>query len=246
MSVKCEQPLDKLTVQVWLLYDHPNFKYCTLFASGTELRTDGHTNGQTDGWTDRQMIWLLDSPDEPFPAGGIKTDRQTNIQLQYIMYVNLRSKLPCHPHWLDTTRPGLPVSYWWTEGQTDRQTDRQADRQKTSTIHIVCYLHSRLLCRPHWLTQPGRGSQSLTDRRDGTDGDRRLPYILYVTFTPDFPAIHTDWHNQAGAPSLILYQNTYVHSLLITQSPVIFPGKNNFFWNFVEFWASSPTYDFLK
>ena len=24
MSVKCEQPLDELTVQVWLLYDHPN------------------------------------------------------------------------------------------------------------------------------------------------------------------------------------------------------------------------------
>ena len=42
MSVKYEQPLDGLTVQVWLLYDHPNFKYCTLslFASGTELRTD--------------------------------------------------------------------------------------------------------------------------------------------------------------------------------------------------------------
>ena len=26
MSLKCEQPLDELTVQVWLLYDHPNFK----------------------------------------------------------------------------------------------------------------------------------------------------------------------------------------------------------------------------
>ena len=24
MSVKCGQPLDELTVQVWLLYDHPN------------------------------------------------------------------------------------------------------------------------------------------------------------------------------------------------------------------------------
>ena len=30
MSLKCEQHLDELTVQVWLLYDHPNFKYCTL------------------------------------------------------------------------------------------------------------------------------------------------------------------------------------------------------------------------
>ena len=30
MSVKCEEPIDeKITVQVWLLYHHPNFKYCT-------------------------------------------------------------------------------------------------------------------------------------------------------------------------------------------------------------------------
>ena len=52
MSVKCEKPIDELTVQVWLLYDHQNFKYCTLFVSGTELRTNGQTDRQTDGWTD--------------------------------------------------------------------------------------------------------------------------------------------------------------------------------------------------
>ena len=52
MSVKCEEPIDELTVQVWLLYYHPNFKYGTLFVSGTELRTDGQTNRQTDGQTD--------------------------------------------------------------------------------------------------------------------------------------------------------------------------------------------------
>ena len=34
MSVKCEEPIDDLTVQVWLLYHQPNFKYCTLFVSG--------------------------------------------------------------------------------------------------------------------------------------------------------------------------------------------------------------------
>ena len=44
MSMKCEQPLDELTVQVWLLYDHPNFKYCTLFISGTELWMDKQTD----------------------------------------------------------------------------------------------------------------------------------------------------------------------------------------------------------
>ena len=44
MSVKCEQPLDELTVKVLLLYDNPNFKYCTLNVSRTELRTGGQTD----------------------------------------------------------------------------------------------------------------------------------------------------------------------------------------------------------
>ena len=52
MSVRCEEPIDILTVQVWLLYHHQSFKYCTLFVSGTELRTDGQTDGRTDGRTD--------------------------------------------------------------------------------------------------------------------------------------------------------------------------------------------------
>ena len=58
MSVKCEEPIDELTVQVWLLYHHPNFKYCTLFVNGTELRTDK----RTDGLTNRRTIRLLDAP----------------------------------------------------------------------------------------------------------------------------------------------------------------------------------------
>ena len=44
MSVKCEEPLNELTVQVWLLYFHPNFYYWTLFVSGAELRTDRQTD----------------------------------------------------------------------------------------------------------------------------------------------------------------------------------------------------------
>ena len=73
ISVKCEKPLDELTVQVWLLYDHPNFKYCTLCISGTELRTDR----QTDGRTDRQTDGRTDDPNtrcprRTFQAGGIK------------------------------------------------------------------------------------------------------------------------------------------------------------------------------
>ena len=70
MSVKCEEPIDELTVQVWLLYDHPNFKYFTLFVSGTELRTDGQTDGRTDKQTDGRTIRLLDDPGGPFRPGA--------------------------------------------------------------------------------------------------------------------------------------------------------------------------------
>ena len=69
MSVKCEEPTDELTVQVWLLYDHPNFKYCTLIVSGTELRTNGQTDKQTNGQTDDPNTRC---PRRTFQAGGIK------------------------------------------------------------------------------------------------------------------------------------------------------------------------------
>ena len=64
MSVNCEEPIDEPTVQVWLLYHHPNFKYCTLFESGTELRTDKQTDKQTDDPITR-------CPRQTFQAGGI-------------------------------------------------------------------------------------------------------------------------------------------------------------------------------
>ena len=68
MSAKCEEPLDELTVQVWFLYDHPNFNYWTFLVSGTELRTDRQTDGQTDG----QTIWLLDAPPAQLSGRGHK------------------------------------------------------------------------------------------------------------------------------------------------------------------------------
>ena len=43
MSVKSEQPLDELIVQVWLLYDYTNFKYCTSYVSHMAELTDGQT-----------------------------------------------------------------------------------------------------------------------------------------------------------------------------------------------------------
>ena len=59
MPVKCEEPMDEVTVQVWLLYHHPNFKYCTLFVSGKNY-------GRTDDPITR-------CPRRTFPAGGIIT-----------------------------------------------------------------------------------------------------------------------------------------------------------------------------
>ena len=69
MSVKCEQSIDGLTVKVWLLYHHPNFKYCTLFESGTELRTDRRTDIWTEGLRDDPITRC---PRRTFQAGGIK------------------------------------------------------------------------------------------------------------------------------------------------------------------------------
>ena len=88
MSVKCEQPLDELTVQVWLLCDHPNFKYCTLFISWTELRTDGLTNGQTDDPNNR-------CPRRTFQAGDIKITKFKVLRFSFI-YENKRPKLVLH------------------------------------------------------------------------------------------------------------------------------------------------------
>ena len=72
MSVKCEQPIDELTVQVWLLYHNPNLKYCTLFVSGTgrDGITDGQTDKRTNRRTDGQTIQTLDAPGGPFRPGA--------------------------------------------------------------------------------------------------------------------------------------------------------------------------------
>ena len=85
MSVQCEEPIDELTVQVWLLYHQQNFKYCTLLVSGTELRTDRQTDKQTNGQTDRRMIRLLDAPGGPFRPG------HKNL-LKFLKHLNLLYK----------------------------------------------------------------------------------------------------------------------------------------------------------
>ena len=87
MSVKCEEPIDQLTVQIWLLYHHRNFKYCTLFASGTEIWTDRQTNGQMDGRT----IQLLDAPADLSGRGHKK-----NI---YFTTIKPRKLRICHSFW---------------------------------------------------------------------------------------------------------------------------------------------------
>ena len=104
MSVKCKEPIGELTVQVWLLYHHPNFKHCTLFVSGTELRTDRQTDGRTNGQTDRQTDDpITRCPRRTFQAGGIKrfencerhehreeTSEKTKFSTLYIPPLGLR------------------------------------------------------------------------------------------------------------------------------------------------------------
>ena len=99
MSVKWEQPFDELTVQVWLLYDHPNFKYCTLFISGTELRTDG------------QMIQTLDAPGGPFRHKNTTSIHSTFIKHQSIWtkYANKSSISNERYHSILQIQP---VFYW--------------------------------------------------------------------------------------------------------------------------------------
>ena len=44
--MKCEQPLDEIAVQVWLLYHQTNLNIA-LNVGGKELCTNGQTNGQS-------------------------------------------------------------------------------------------------------------------------------------------------------------------------------------------------------
>ena len=84
MSVNCEEPIDELTVQVWLLYHYPNFRYCTLFLSGRELpadrQTDRQTDEQTDGWTDDPITRC---PQRTIQAEGIKNPVYSTKLHQY-------------------------------------------------------------------------------------------------------------------------------------------------------------------
>ena len=70
MSLKCEEPIDEFTAQVWILYHHQNFKYCTLLAGRnygqTKRQTDARINKQTQGRSDLEM------PCRTFQEGGIK------------------------------------------------------------------------------------------------------------------------------------------------------------------------------
>ena len=58
MSVKCEEPIDELTIQVWLLYDHPNLHF------GCTCTWDGIMDRRTDDLITRCPWWT-------FQAGGI-------------------------------------------------------------------------------------------------------------------------------------------------------------------------------
>ena len=70
MLAKCDELIDELAIQVWLLNHHSNFKYCTLFVCGTELWTYGRTGVLT--------IRLLDAlADLLGRGGGAKNETQS-------------------------------------------------------------------------------------------------------------------------------------------------------------------------
>ena len=78
MSVKCDKPLDKLTVQVLLLYHHPNFNlYWTLIVSGMKLRTDGQIDRRT-------TIRLLDAPADLSGRGLKSSSKESGTDLQLL------------------------------------------------------------------------------------------------------------------------------------------------------------------
>ena len=110
MSVKCEKPLDELTVQVWLLYLHPNFNYWTLFVSGTELRTDKQTDKQTDGRTDDPITRC---PRRTFQAGGIKTFRNHSQNCGFQCIITSRANICKIIYGVSWNRFGTSKSRAW-------------------------------------------------------------------------------------------------------------------------------------
>ena len=72
------------------MYHHPNFKYCTLYVSGTELQT----KKQIDGWTDDPISRC---PRRNFQASGIKIS-QNNFQNNTSVYMYVSNKFLARLH----------------------------------------------------------------------------------------------------------------------------------------------------
>ena len=97
-------------VTVW----PPNFKYCTLFISGTELRTDGRTDGR--------MIQILDAPSGPFMQGH-KNQTWPFLPPKYCLNVCPGSRCSFNqsprfgfPIFLKKSGSAMELKYYNTEG----------------------------------------------------------------------------------------------------------------------------------
>ena len=75
MSVKCEQSIDGLTVQIWLLYHHTNFT-ATIALCLKAGRNYRQTDRQTNRWRDRWRIRLLDAP-----SGSLRPGHKNSIPI---------------------------------------------------------------------------------------------------------------------------------------------------------------------
>ena len=183
---QCEQLLDELTVQVWLLNHHPNFNW-ERDVSKMELQTEGQTNRQIEGRSD----YLMDLSDQGIKScfdhfygcnplsGSIEVNLRQGRLLPFQKLLDLHVMGSIFP--LNQPIPYLYVSV-------------------SSPLAAFC-----------WCWRGGRGRTSLSLRGGGGGGGGRqysapnqpIPY-LYVSVSSPLAAFCWCWRGGRGRifPSL--------------------------------------------
>ena len=134
MSLKCEEPIDEPTVQVWLLYHHPNFKYCTLYAEWN--------CGQTRRQTTDDLITRC--PRRTFQAGDIKKSKP-----YYSIGVEHAWKIWSLYHvyfiWFNTYIQKIQVFYRQTHNHHMTDAEEFHSGSKKVTYHVIIQFFVKLV-----------------------------------------------------------------------------------------------------